>query len=106
MAQRKRYYFTNSIRTCEPPQDAIPWDLPWTSIEQVTGNAKHRLLPIVRLQGQDRVRGLYRHSHIALHPYSLLYHTDTLPSLKLMFYLACGCHAALDALKNAIPCGA
>ena len=79
VAQRKRYYFTNSNHTCEPVPDAIPWCAPWTALEQITGNTKHKLLPIVRLQGQDRIRGLYRHSHIALHPYSLLYHTDTLP---------------------------
>ena len=79
VAQRKRYYFTNSNYTCEPVPDAIPWCAPWAALEQITGNTKHKLLPIVRLQGQDRTQGLYRHSHIALHPYSLLYHTDTLP---------------------------
>ena len=78
-AQRKRYYFTNSTHTAEPAQDPTPWEEPWTAIEQLTHNAKHRLLPIVRLQGHDPHRGLYRHSHLALHPYSLLYHTATLP---------------------------
>ena len=58
---------------------AVKVNSPWTALEQITGNAKHKLLPIVRLQGQNQTRGLYRHSHIALHPYSLLYHTDTLP---------------------------
>ena len=75
VAQRKRYYFTNSTHTAEPTQDPTPWELPWTAIEQLTSNAKHRLLPIVRLQGHDPHRGLYRHSHLALHPYSLLYQT-------------------------------
>ena len=37
------------------------------------------MLPIVRPQGYDRSRGMHRHSHIALHPYSLLYHQPTLP---------------------------
>ena len=78
-AQRKRYYFTNSTHTAEPTQDPTPWEEPWTAIEQLTHNAKHRLLPIVRLQGHDPHRGLYRHSHLALHPHSLLYHTATLP---------------------------
>ena len=35
---------------------------PWTAIEQLTHNSKHRLLPIVRLQGHDPHRDLYRHS--------------------------------------------
>ena len=83
VAQRRRYFFTNSRHTSEPTADGIPWDLPWTSIEQLTHNPKHRLLPIVRLQGRDQGRGLYKHSHIALHPYSLLYHSDTLPSKYL-----------------------
>ena len=83
VAQRRRYFFTNSRHTSEPTADGIPWDPPWTSIEQLTHNPKHRLLPIVRLQGRDQGRGLYKHSHIALHPYSLLYHSDTLPSKYL-----------------------
>ena len=83
VAQRRRYFFTNSRYTSEPTADGIPWDPPWTSIEQLTHNPKHRMLPIVRLQGRDQGRGLYKHSHIALHPYSLLYHSDTLPSKYL-----------------------
>ena len=37
-----------------------------------------QMLPIVRPQGHDRSRRMHRHSHIALHPYSLLYHQPTL----------------------------
>ena len=53
-AQRRRYYFTNSQHTAEPPQDANPWSEQWTSIYQLARAANHKLLPIVRQQGHDR----------------------------------------------------
>ena len=77
-AHRRRYYFTNSLHTAEPPSDAYPWSDQWASVSQTTQNPQHKMLPIVRPQGHDRSRGMHRHSHIALHPYSLLYHQPTL----------------------------
>ena len=82
-AHRRRYYFTNSLHTAEPPNDAHPWSNQWITVNQVTQNPQHKMQPIVRPQGHDRSRGMHRHSHIALHPYSLLYHQPTLPPEEL-----------------------
>ena len=82
-AHRRRYYFTNSLHTDEPPNDTPPWSDQWISVSQVTHNTHHKMLPVVRPQGHDKKRGMHRHSHIALHPYSLLYHQATLPPESL-----------------------
>ena len=89
-AHRRRYYFTNSLHTAEPPSDAYPWSDQWASVSQVTHNTRHKMLPIVRPQGHDRNRGMHRHSHIALRPYSLLYHQATLPPEKLQMAASSG----------------